>query len=367
MKKLNTIFNKLNTSYIKVKTNITKRNYLLGFKEKLKTDKLFQFKELIKPKHWIEKSQEIIEKKLTSNDQEVIVLNQSRFWARAITWSLMGGTTFCIGWLAIAKTEEIVVAQGKLEPSTGVIEVQMPINGIAKEILVKEGEQVKKGQVLIKLDTDITKSTADYRTKSLELHMDILNRFKTLLQEGAISELQYLQQEDKVAQIKSQIIESEVTLKYQDIKAPINGYIFDLKPKSSGFVAVTSDPVLKIVPIGNLKANIEINSSDIGFVNTGKTAEISIDSFPASDFGIIEGTVTRIGSDALPPMPQLSKGYRFPAEITLKSQYLKIKNGNSLPLQTGMSLTANIKLRKVSYLQLLLSNFQQKADSLREL
>ena len=47
--------------------------------------------------------------------------------------------------------------------------------------------------------------------------------------------------------------------------------------------------------------------------------------------------------------------------------YLKIKNGNSLPLQTGMSLTANIKLRKVSYLQLLLSNFQQKADSLREL
>ena len=68
MKKLNTIFDKFNTSYIKLKANIDKRNYFLGIKEKLKTDKFFKFKKFIKPKQWIEKSQEIIEKKLRSND-----------------------------------------------------------------------------------------------------------------------------------------------------------------------------------------------------------------------------------------------------------------------------------------------------------
>ena len=42
-----------------------------------------------------------------------------------------------------------------------------------------------------------------------------------------------------------------------------------------------------------------------------------------------------------------------------------LKSGKKLNLQAGMSLTANIKLRKVTYLQLLLSNFTEKADSLK--
>ena len=52
--------------------------------------------------------------------------------------------------------------------------------------------------------------------------------------------------------------------------------------------------------------------------------------------------------------------------IQLDSQQLKLKDGQELPLQVGMSLTSNIKLRKVSYLQLLLGTFQEKVDSLRE-
>ena len=95
--------------------------------------------------------------------------------------------------------------------------------------------------------------------------------------------------------------------------------------------------------------------------------DISIDSYPAGDFGIIQGRVKSIGSDALSPDPSLGKGYRFPVEIELFSQSLSLKNGTKLPLQPGMSLTANIKLRKVSYLGLLLNTFRDKADSLRSL
>ena len=97
----------------------------------------------------------------------------------------------------------------------------------------------------------------------------------------------------------------------------------------------------------------------------GSNVEISIDSFPATDFGVIEGTLTRIGSDALPPDPSQGLGYRFPADIVLDDQYLKLKSGQRLPIQAGMSLTANIKLRKVTYLQLLLNKFSSKAESLR--
>tara|TARA_Y100001968_G_C19380445_1_gene730026 strand:- start:182 stop:1303 length:1122 start_codon:yes stop_codon:yes gene_type:complete len=304
---------------------------------------------------------------LLRNDSNHIILRQSKFWASSIAWALMGGSAFAIGWISTAKTDEVVIAFGKLEPKGGVVEVQMPVEGIAKEILVKEGEKVSKGQILIRLDTEITEATNEALQKNLEINNLITQKLSSLVQEGAVSELQYLQQKAKVEDIKNRMTSNLVKLRYQEIKSPINGVIFELVPKGRGYVARTSQPVLKIVPTSNLIAKIEIDSRTIGFVSTGKNTDISIDSFPATDFGVISGTVTRIGSDALAPIPSEGKGYRFPAEVTLNDQYLELKSGKRLPLQAGMSLTANIKLRKVTYLQLLLNKFGDKADSLKSI
>ena len=82
---------------------------------------------------------------------------------------------------------------------------------------------------------------------------------------------------------------------------------------------------------------------------------------------MLEGQVETIGSDALPPDNQKGRTtYSFASNIKLSSQKLKLSNGETLPLQVGMSLTANIKLRKVSYLQLLLGSFKDKTSSLQE-
>ena len=78
--------------------------------------------------------------------------------------------------------------------------------------------------------------------------------------------------------------------------------------------------------MNKLQAKIEINSEKIGFVRVGQKADISIDSYPATDFGVIKGEVERIGLDALPPDPSQNKNYRFPADISLESQMLKLKN-----------------------------------------
>lgn len=384
----------------------------------------------INPRKWLSISQDYLEQAV-QNDHEEVVLKQSRVWGRAITWTLIGGTTLGLAWLATAQTEEIVVAPGKLEPLSRVIDVQMPLQGIAKTILVKEGARVKKGQVLIQLDTEATKENhkstieatnlkrAELRfkekelvdtiavsktkissqTESLILAKKVLNRLDSLAKQGAAAELQYLEQKNKVqeiqgqikqsradqdrqvsileqnirslrgqiAELNSRVTEGDVTLRYQAIVSPVDGIVFDLKARSPGFVAQTSEPILKIVPIDKLQAKVEVESRNIGFVSVGAPADISIDSFPASDFGVIQGKVTRIGSDALPPDPAQNKTYRFPTDISLNSQSLKIRNGRELPLQVGMSLTANIKLRKVTYLQLLLGSFRDKADSLRKL
>ena len=371
--------------------------------------------------------------RLVHTDNDDVVLQQSRVWARGITWALIGVTGFGLGWLALAKTEEIVTAPGKLEPLGVVKDIQMPVGGVVDEVLVKEGDQVRKGQVLLRLDTvtsrdrqqSILKTIAfkqqQLRLKREELvrylavndteqqvlvermglEKEVLGRLETLNRQGAVQELQYLSQVNKVqevegelkqskverlrqeailqqgirelqselADLRSKLVELDVNIRYQEIRAPEDGVVFELKPKSKGFVAQTSEPVLKVVPFDRLEARVEVPSREIGFVSVGKKAEISIDSFPATDFGVLEGTVRRIGSDALPPddRDQTKQFYRFPVDIKLNQQQMKLKGGQPLELKVGMSLTANIKLRKVTYLQLLLSDFKDKADALRRI
>ena len=136
----------------------------------------------------------------------------------------------CGGWLAIAQTEEIVVATGKLEPIGAVKDIQMPLGGIAEEILVQDGDRVSAGQALILLDGELTQKELESLQESITLKQEqltlketelkrylqlnseevkmlesslsldkkILGRFDTLAQEGAAAELQYLQQRNKV-------------------------------------------------------------------------------------------------------------------------------------------------------------------------
>jgi len=384
---------------------------------------------LPKPGALVRAAQAAIEQRVQTNREE-LGLQQSRFLVRTIIWTLMGTTGAALAWLALAQTDEVVVAPGRLEPIGNVKTVQMPAGGVLDELLVKEGERVKKGQVLMRLDNEATvdrqasirqgiaakqeqlqlkqleltrylslnDTEQEVLRRNLVLERQILQRLDSLKSSGAAAELQVLQQNNKarevegqlekvqmdrhrqtailqqqvqqlngeLADLRSRLTELSVNIRYQDLRSPVDGLVFDLKPKGAGFVAQTSEPVMKIVPFSDLQAKVEIASSDIGFVRVGKLVDISIDSFPATDFGVLAGTLKSIGSDALPP-DERNQVYRFPAIVGLDSQQFKLKSGQILPLQVGMSLTANIKLRKVSYLQLLLGGFKDKTDALRRI
>ena len=380
----------------------------------------------------LRQTQDWIEQSVTSKGYDEATLKQSRHWAESITWSLIATAGLSISWLTLAKTEEIVIAPGTLVPVGSVQRIQMPMGGVVEKILVKDGDMVKKGQILMQLDAEATtqrlKSVEEnMELKQLQLELknteleqyiiqnknslrtlagklksekDILERLQSLAGIGASAVLQYLQQQSKVQQIEGQLKETELeglrqqavlmqdiqrlksevsslrsdlvdnkmTLRYQVLRAPVTGFVFDLQPKGQGFTGQGTETLMKIVPVNALEAKVEIPSSDIGFVRKGMDADISIDSFPASDFGVLAGKVMQVGPDALEPDPsrQLFE-YRYPATINLSNQTLTLKSGKELMLQPGMSLRANIKLRKVSYLQLLLGGFQDKANSLREI
>jgi hemolysin D len=167
----------------------------------------------------------------------------------------------------------------------------------------------------------------------------------------------------KIAEINSQISQAKMTLKYQDIVAPVGGTVFDFKAGTPGFVANTSEPILKIVPDNTLTAKIFITNKDIGFVKTGMPVDVRIDSFPFSEYGDVKGKIVEIGSDAL-PADQAHPFERFPAKIELEKQNLVIK-GHPVTLQSGMSLSVNIKVRERTVMSLVSDTIVKQNDSLK--
>ncbi len=469
-----------------------------------------------------------------------LVLRQSPKWTQAILWTLVGSVTFGLLWASLAKIEESVPAQGKLEPQGAVKEVRAPANGVLKEILVKEGERVTKDQVILRTDataaqaqldslkklrknlqeesqfyrsllngdrTPISTSTvavipADVlalarsrdaliseqqlyrmqvsggganlsgdqqdrlsanqaelssrsqaadasitqsveqlnqiqtkragRQESLAINKKILSDIKDVAEQGGISRIQFLKQREEVlnteseirqleqeesrikaaisegrsrltntfdttrkeltvqigdntkriaeidsqfskaiadnekrlSEIEGQIKQAEVALQYQELRAPVSGTVFELKA-GLGYVANTntSESVLKIVPDDQLIAKVYITNQDIGFVKEGMPVDVRLDSFPFSEFGDIKGTLTSIGSDALPP-DQANPTYRFPAKVQIAKQVIII-NGREIRLQSGMSLTANIKIRDRTVISLFTDFFVKNTESLK--
>jgi hemolysin D len=177
-----------------------------------------------------------------------------------------------------------------------------------------------------------------------------------------------VENEKKITELGSQLTQATQNLKYQEIRSPSDGTVFELKASAEGVVNSNSpDAIVQIVPDNNLVAKVYITNKDIGFVKKDLPVDVRIDSFPFSEFGDVKGTLEWIGSDALPP-DQTFNYYRFPARIKLDKQSLNIKQGDTakdIKLQTGMSINANIKLRDRTVMSIFTEQFTRQSDAMK--
>jgi HlyD family secretion protein len=149
--------------------------------------------------------------------------------------------------------------------------------------------------------------------------------------------------------------------------------VFDLKA-SPRFVprAGQAEPLLKIVPDDVLVAEVYVSNRDIGFVRQRFNEEkeggekvatvVRIDTYTFNRYGDIEGKILDIGTDALPP-DQIYPYARFPIRVELEKQDL---GKDELPLQSGMSVSVNIKIRENRRVYELLTDlFSRNVDELK--
>ena len=179
---------------------------------------------------------------------------------------------------------------------------------------------------------------------------------------------------NRIASLNTEIRKAEVLLSRISVQAPISGLVFDLNVSRGDVVTGGKGvkPMLQIIPEDDLQAKIYIPNEAIGFIRKGQRADISLAAFNASDYGYLPATVQRIGSDALTPKEQQrelgqdAKGLYFPATLKLESQALTVGQ-RSVPLQPGMSLTADLHLRTRRFISAITDLLDDKRRSLQRL
>jgi len=162
--------------------------------------------------------------------------------------------------------------------------------------------------------------------------------------------------------LRSELYALKESINYRTVLAPSSGVLFDTKIGPSSVVTV-GQVLAKIVPSGRLQARIDISNTDIGFVRLGLPVSVSVDSFPSGEFGYLSGTLTSIGSDALEPK-QPGQQYYFPGVVTLREQQVLVGKAR-LNLQSGMSVTANIKLRARPAITLFTDMFTKQLEGVK--
>ncbi|WP_341883332.1 HlyD family efflux transporter periplasmic adaptor subunit [Synechococcus sp. UW140] len=189
------------------------------------------------------------------SDLEEIRLRPSPRWSKAVVWALIGTASFAFLFALLAKIDEVVVAQGDLEPAGAVKPIKAVQSAVVEEIFVKEGQVVEPGQPLIRFDTDKSQAQKsnvsrqllieqqriseqanasrarlenlqakrqsliakrDSEKLSLVNQEDILRRLDYLTKQGGMGLVQYMQEKDKGQQMRSQIAQTEAAIRQTD-------------------------------------------------------------------------------------------------------------------------------------------------------
>ena len=203
-----------------------------------------------------------------------------------------------------------VAALGQLSPSGEIRQLAAPVSQGGSsprisEILVNEGDFVKKGSVLAifenreKLIADLEKKNNLIKTNTLEIELkeDQIKRYERAVENSAYSLVQLSQRKDELLKLKKQKITNigdkkniEIDLFNSKLRSPIDGYILAIntrvgeRPKNEG--------VLEIGSSQNMEALIEVYESDINRIYITQNVELISENGGFEQ--ILEGEVIRI-------------------------------------------------------------------------
>ena len=284
---------------------------------------------------------------------------------------------------------ETVTANGKVQPEVEV-KISADVSGEIIELLVKEGDEVQKGDLLVKINPDIYVSIreraiatlnsskanlANAKARLSQAKAQFINteanykRNQKLFKDGAISQADFdasqaafevanseieaakqnvLGTEFNIKSAEASVKEANDNLQKTTILAPNSGTISMLNIEEGERVVGTSQmagtEIMRIANLKEMEVQVDVNENDIVRLKINDTADIEVDAYAERKF---KGLVTQIANSAKTTGISADQVTNFEVKIRiLRSSYqdlLNKKNPNASPFRPGMSATVDIK------------------------
>jgi HlyD family secretion protein len=257
---------------------------------------------------------------------------------------------------------EKVSATGEIKPKKN-INISTDVAGKILKILVEEGQIVKRGQLLIKIDSEIYEANADRdreiisssesdlvsQEANLKKARSFLARRRQLYDEGLISKEQFedasIQFEiaeankqsnlHRIEQAKASLKSTSDAIRKTSIVSPIDGIVTSLKVEEGevAIIGTMNNPgtvLLTIADLSVMESEVLVDETDVVKVKVGKRAEVTVDAIPGK---VMNGTVTEVGNSAISAADSASataaESKDFKTVITLDHPPLTLKPGFS--------------------------------------
>ena len=305
----------------------------------------------------------------------VLVLITVLIGGKKAGWYGKSGTFKEVETKKIAKIDivETVSATGKIQPE---IEVKLSseVSGEIIELPIVEGQQVKKGDLLVRVNPDIyesslnrsqaalqnVKSGLDQAEASLKEAKANYDRNKQLFDKGVISKANWDQviSAYEIAQASKQsayygvrsaaatVNEARDNLNRTNIYAPMDGTIsklsIELGERVVGTQQMAGTEIMRVANLSNMEVEVDVNENDIVKVNIGDSTIVEVDAYLKEEF---KGLVTEIANsaDGVLTADQVTN-FKVKVRI-LKESYIDLLEGkdeNYSPFRPGMTATVDV-------------------------
>jgi len=163
-------------------------------------------------------------------------------------------------------------------------------SGVALEVLVDEGDAVRAGQVLVRIDADrarLNLAQIDAQVRKLEANY---RRSSELVKQQMVSVGDHDQLRYDLENMRAAHRLAQLELSYTNVTAPISGVIASRSIKSGNFVQINT-PIIRIVDNSRLEATLNVPERDLTTLRQGLPVRMQVDALPGRSF---EGVVDRI-------------------------------------------------------------------------
>lgn len=164
------------------------------------------------------------------------------------------------------------------------------VGGVVQEVFVEEGEIVRAGQALARLDDDRLRLELNRAEVELQKLERIYNRTQTVYEKQLVSQEEFEEARSAWEAQKVARDLAKLELEYATVTAPIRGVVSTRHVKAGNMVR-SNDPAFRITGVDPLWAVLHVPERDIGTLRVGQAATLRLDAVPDRTF---EGTVRRI-------------------------------------------------------------------------